>query len=304
MKLDLSSLRDLAVSVGFPDPDLAAAVAMAESGGDSCARGDPHESPDCNDPGTSNSLGLWQIDMAYHPEYRGNPTALFDPTTNAQAAYAISSGGTNWQPWSTYNSGAYKAHYQPAATSTGADSGTRRFPWGTVLGVIGIIGVSGGVAYWLTSRPAKSGARRPSLATSNPAKKKRAAPLVPSDATVYRLGKDWVAEIHDGVRVGLYPTRAAAIEAARERLGLAKPPEKPKGVSERPPMNVQSVLVPASWKAETALAWVEDHGFSAKKVDTTARFYRFRQQDPGKFKVLRTVSFGDSGVKAVVGRAA
>jgi hypothetical protein len=96
--MTLDALRALAASVGFPNPALAAAVAMAESGGDPNAVGDD---------GTS--LGLWQIHLPAHPEFASEN--LFDPVTNARAALAISHGGATWQPWSTFNSGAYLRWY-------------------------------------------------------------------------------------------------------------------------------------------------------------------------------------------------
>jgi hypothetical protein len=88
--VNLAQLQALAASNGFPDANLAAAIAMAESGGDP------------NAYNTEGSYGLWQIDIKYHPEYASDPSVLFDPTTNARAAYKISSGGKDWSPWSTY----------------------------------------------------------------------------------------------------------------------------------------------------------------------------------------------------------
>lgn len=105
MSFSIAQLVQLASSVGFPDPATAAAVAMAESGGDSNALGDTQITP-------GGSVGLWQVNLAAHPQYDAGE--LYDPTTNAQAALSISSGGTNWRPWSTYTSGAY-LHYLPAA---------------------------------------------------------------------------------------------------------------------------------------------------------------------------------------------
>src|SRR5208282_6674201 len=69
--LTLEQLRELARSVGFPAEqlDTAAAIATAESGGDPCARGDPHNPPSCDDPGSSTSFGLWQIHIPAHPEF-------------------------------------------------------------------------------------------------------------------------------------------------------------------------------------------------------------------------------------------
>jgi hypothetical protein len=91
----LAQLRTLAASVGFPDPNLAAAVAMAESSGNPFAVGDG---------GTS--FGLWQIHAPSHPEF--DTTQLMGATYNAHAALLISKSGTDWTPWSTYNSGAYR----------------------------------------------------------------------------------------------------------------------------------------------------------------------------------------------------
>lgn len=89
-KLALSELRELAARAGFPDPNTAAAIAMVESSGDPLAKNiSPREQ----------SYGLWQINVLAHPQY--DPNALFDPTFNAQAALAISSGGSNWHPWQT-----------------------------------------------------------------------------------------------------------------------------------------------------------------------------------------------------------
>ena len=81
--MDLTQLRELAASVGFPDPDLAAAIAKAESGGNPNAIGDLT---------LGRSVGLWQINLAAHPNY--DEASLLDPTTNAQAAFSISAGET------------------------------------------------------------------------------------------------------------------------------------------------------------------------------------------------------------------
>jgi hypothetical protein len=97
--LTLEQLRALALLVGFPPSslDTAAAVAMAESQGNPLAVGDG---------GTS--FGLWQVHVPAHPEF--SSTSLRDAVYNARAALAISGGGTNWQPWSTWTSGAYRQY--------------------------------------------------------------------------------------------------------------------------------------------------------------------------------------------------
>lgn len=126
--MNIAQLQALAASVGFPDPSLAAAVAMAESGGNPNAMGDAQ---------FGGSVGLWQINLPSHPNY--DPARLTDPVYNAQAAYAISSGGTNWQPWTTYRTGAYQQYYVPYARAGDA------LAWG-----VGIVAVTGAIAYAMT----------------------------------------------------------------------------------------------------------------------------------------------------------
>jgi len=103
--LTLAQLRALALSVGFPDPSLAAAVAMAESGGNVSAVGDVL---------LGTSIGLWQIHVPSHPDWaRQN---LFDPTTNARAALDISKGGTDFTPWTTFKKGLHKPYLGGSAS--------------------------------------------------------------------------------------------------------------------------------------------------------------------------------------------
>lgn len=95
-QLTRQALLKIATAAGFPDPKLASAIALAESGGV---------------PGailrTSKeySVGLWQINTKVHPF---SVESMKDPLRNAQAALFISRGGSNWTPWSAYKSGAYK----------------------------------------------------------------------------------------------------------------------------------------------------------------------------------------------------
>lgn len=92
-----SELQTLAETVGFPDSNVAAAVALAESGGDPNAIGDD-----------GRSIGLWQIFVLAHPQYSAEE--MFDPIANARAAFEISQHGKNWRPWTTYRNGAYRKH--------------------------------------------------------------------------------------------------------------------------------------------------------------------------------------------------
>jgi hypothetical protein len=94
----IDQLRTLAQRVGFANPTLAAAVAMAESTGNPRA------------VSSTNDYGLWQINRQYHPQFFQQPGAIFNPLYNARAALAISGGGRNWQPWTTYRTGAYRPY--------------------------------------------------------------------------------------------------------------------------------------------------------------------------------------------------
>ena len=120
MILSPAQLRDLAASVGFPDPAMAAAVAMVESYGHTDASNivtpAMAAAQTASDPkhpvGPERSFGIWQINTLASPQY--NETSLLDPDYNARAAYILSNGGTNWGPWrTTIQSGAYR-QYLPA----------------------------------------------------------------------------------------------------------------------------------------------------------------------------------------------
>jgi hypothetical protein len=100
--LTVDQIANVARNAGFSGNDLitAVSVAMAESGGNPKALGDL---------GIGNgSFGLWQINSYYHPEYGPDFTVLYDPQTNANAAFAIySQAGYAFKPWSTFNNGSY-----------------------------------------------------------------------------------------------------------------------------------------------------------------------------------------------------
>jgi hypothetical protein len=96
-KLSVAQIYNAARKAGFaPDKAvIATAIALAESiGGD----------PNAHNPGTAevpeDSWGLWQINIKAHPQFAD--WNLTDPLTNARAAYAVSNGGRNFAPWSTY----------------------------------------------------------------------------------------------------------------------------------------------------------------------------------------------------------
>jgi LysM repeat protein len=71
------------------DAFMAAEIAMAESGGN----------PNAISP--TADYGLWQINAS------NGSLATLNPFENARSAITLSDDGTNWNPWTTYHSGAY-----------------------------------------------------------------------------------------------------------------------------------------------------------------------------------------------------
>jgi len=89
---------------------IAAAVAMAESGGNSTAI-------NTSNANGSTDLGLWQINSIHGQLSTTNPLA------NAKAAVKISSGGKNWNPWVAYTTGAYAKYLQKDVTPRTSETG-------------------------------------------------------------------------------------------------------------------------------------------------------------------------------------
>ena len=111
-RLSNAEVRELLVRHGFPDPDKWLPIVLRESGGDPAVVVDTTGmSPDelfaywKKKSAPEVSVGLFQINVtanaarlkslgvAYTVE------ALQDPDANAQAAFALSGGGTNFAPW-------------------------------------------------------------------------------------------------------------------------------------------------------------------------------------------------------------
>ena len=90
--LSCSGLEQLWEAAGGNPADafMAAEIAMAESGGNQYAL-----SP-------TDDYGYWQINAS------NGALATFDAFGNARAAITLSQDGTNWDPWTTYTSGAYQ----------------------------------------------------------------------------------------------------------------------------------------------------------------------------------------------------
>jgi hypothetical protein len=79
----------------------------------------------------------------------------------------------------------------------------------------------------------------------------------------------------------------------------------PLGLFERQSTTVQSLLFPRpEFSPSSARSWARRHGYRAGKVHSTGDYVRLRQHPPGDFKrgSFRTISFGGSGIKAVIGR--
>jgi hypothetical protein len=114
-KMNFSEIQVYAANAGFTGNDLntATAIALAESSGNPIAVGDVTLAPT-----KGPSIGLWQINIgskAHGSQY--TQAELFDPQTNADAAYAIyEASGNTFSAWSTYTSLAY-IKYLPAGSS-------------------------------------------------------------------------------------------------------------------------------------------------------------------------------------------
>ncbi len=97
-RFSLGQMTQLAKNSGFSDEKapVMAAIAMGESHGD----------PSAHNTNKEDSYGLTQINADAHgPKARGafNPQRAFD------LAFDISKGGTDFSPWSVYNSGEYRS---------------------------------------------------------------------------------------------------------------------------------------------------------------------------------------------------
>jgi hypothetical protein len=98
--LTQGQIQAIATAAGLPDPKLMAAIAMAESGGRTDARG------------TVGEIGLWQINQPVHVKAHPTWTVAYlqNPVNNAYAAKTVlASQGLG--AWTVYTNGAYKQFY-------------------------------------------------------------------------------------------------------------------------------------------------------------------------------------------------
>lgn len=113
--LTIPQIAQLATNAGIPGGQplyTCVAIALAESGGRT-------DATNANTNGTMDK-GVWQINTVHDEKLPGQDR--FDPNVNAQLMAQISSNGTNWQPWSTYNSGAYLTHMGAVMGALGGQS--------------------------------------------------------------------------------------------------------------------------------------------------------------------------------------
>lgn len=108
-----TAIARAAQAAGFSGDALVTAVAVA--GAESDFGGDRGPSP-------TNDNGDWQVNTVAHPQYDAT-RLITDDLYNAQAAFAISGGGKNWTPWTTYTSGKY-LQFMPQAQQAVAQLGS------------------------------------------------------------------------------------------------------------------------------------------------------------------------------------
>lgn len=109
----------------------------------------------------------------------------------------------------------------------------------------------------------------------------------------------WLTLSVAGIVIG---AAAAVAYHVRKPGGRPRFLSNPARLPARRSSRVQSLLLPrARYTPSSAIAWARSHGYKTSKVDVTDRYVRLRQADPSRFSRLRTVRFGTSGVKAVVG---
>jgi hypothetical protein len=116
--LSTGQIYSFAKQAGFDDKSaqIMTAIVMAESGGDP---GNVNTNY-ATDPG--GSYGLAQINAKAHPTMM--TPGVYDPLTNLQYAYEISGGGKNFNPWTTFKTGAYQQFMGSAAGgASGAPAG-------------------------------------------------------------------------------------------------------------------------------------------------------------------------------------
>lgn len=117
---------------------IAAAVALAESGGDPAAVGDEGIQTGTWGP----SVGLWQVRSLkadYGTGRARDAARLADPALNAASMAEISGQGASWRPWSAYTSGRYRQFIPTVTGETGVPKGTMDKPSRGPLNPFGLL---------------------------------------------------------------------------------------------------------------------------------------------------------------------
>lgn len=172
------------------------AIAIAESGGRSNAKGDIK----LQDEKWGPSVGLFQIRSLknwkkYNDPYR-DASRLQDPSYNIEAAWTKSKHGTNFKPWSTYTGGSFVKHLAEAdamAKAAGVGGGSDSMNVGTASGSTTSMGsVSGGSSTVTSNSNVTINLdMKVSIASSGPAEAERLVRMVgeklQSDAEIRRI---------------------------------------------------------------------------------------------------------------------
>lgn len=155
--LSASEIAGYAIGAGFSrrnkhrgvrEDVLAVAIALGESGGN----------PNAHNPRPpDNSYGLWQINMIGNlgPARRqqfgiSSNEALFNPATNARAAYQVfKDAGNSFRPWSVYTNGTY-LRYLPQAQQGADNPSGKTLPEAEVPGGEGAFAALGGFVDFVT----------------------------------------------------------------------------------------------------------------------------------------------------------
>jgi Lysozyme like domain/Ricin-type beta-trefoil lectin domain len=163
----------------------ATAVCVAESGGNASiyycdGNGTVGTYPPVHCPGGSYDRGLWQLNSKAQTQV--NDVCAFQPTCNANAAYAISVHGATFSPWAVYDSTGYTRYLGAAQKAvTGLDGGalvsaafgvcaTRSGPADGAAVVVGACGQSLPVQQWtITGGTLRSGALCLTASSGQPA---------------------------------------------------------------------------------------------------------------------------------------
>jgi hypothetical protein len=125
--LTIPQIAQLAINAGIPNGQplyTSVCIALAESSG---------ITDNYNDKNFDGSIdkGVWQINSIHNEKLPGRDR--YDPNISAQLMAIISSNGTNWEPWTVYQTGVYMEHMPKVMSELG---GTALTP-GASLGGVG-----------------------------------------------------------------------------------------------------------------------------------------------------------------------